>query len=191
MSRKRLHFHLQGRALRPIAGLYLLTILLCPAATSRAATPALSLAPDRGPCTSRVTIRGSDLPPGQAVALSARQTSPPTHQGLAFATTTVAADGSFTLDADMGPLINGCTVGQPPPAGTQYTIFAADDTGRGGSGNVLATAIFTVSASPVPPGLPNTGGGGARSVSQLWLLGLGAFVLPWVMILRRPRRWFR
>lgn len=128
-----------------------------------AAEPILTLEPDHAPCASRVVMRGTSFPPGQAIQLGAIQTTPPNHQGVIFARTTVAVDGTFIVEAEMRLIVGPCVSGQAASDETQFTIYAGTDEGNPGRSTFLATATFTVSSSSTPiPDLPNTGGGGAQ-----------------------------
>ncbi|HEX5504717.1 MAG TPA: hypothetical protein VFW96_19020 [Thermomicrobiales bacterium] len=157
------------RARRLVLALALLLALLAapwPPGAGGAA-PALTLTPDRGPCTGTIAIRGTGLPPGTALALTARRTSPPSDLAVRFTTPTADAGGAFTVVTEVRLIVAGCADATTPAAGTKYTIYlTTNPTGRPG-GALLATAIFTVAAASgaAAPGLPNTGGGSARGWS--------------------------
>lgn len=139
--------------------------VLWPLGVVRAADPALHLEPERGPCAVQnppIVVRGSNFTPGQNIILGVARVG--TDAGVLDPSGTVGADGTFTLQGR----ISGC--GPTTPDGTQFRIYVrrleGPPTGRQSPIEVLATAIFTVSASPSPlPGLPNTGGGGR----QFWM----------------------
>ena len=126
-------------------------VVASPAHTARAA-PSLVLTPDRAPCAGRVTIRGADLPPGQAVALVARQIVPPSDAGRGVVELNAGVDGAFTLDLSVSKLVGECSTNQPPADGTVYAIAVTP--GGKGDGTVYARATLTIGASSAP-GPPN------------------------------------
>lgn len=162
-----------------IPALILLAVLatLClPRAVGAAAS--LSLTPARVSCTGRVTVQGAGLTPGQTVALTARATTPPSGNGLQFATPTVADDGTFRLDLTVSAIMPACLTATPPMAGTAYTIYLTTDSSGRAENALLATAVLTLDTAATP-GLPNTGAGGERTLARagnvgLILLALGA-----------------
>lgn len=164
--------------------------LACAPRAARAAAPTLTLTPDRGPCTTQITLRGEGFPAGRIVNLIAGAEG----DGVAvhFASPAVAADGTLALQADMRRIEGGCGVsgGHQFPAGTRYRFIATTDEP---SSQLLATAFFTLApSSSGTPGLPNTGGGGmAAQDSQAWgLFGGFAFAvgLELVSVTIRRRR---
>lgn len=142
---------------------------------ARAAVPTLALMPDRGPCTTQIMLKGSDFSAGQVVNLTAGVEG--SNQAVRFASPTVAADGTFTLQVDMRRIEGGCGVNGvlQLPEGTRYRIIATTDEQLP---QLLATAFFTLaSSSSSTPGLPNTGGGGTARDERPWMGGLGLLLL--------------
>ncbi len=181
-------------ALVPTVCLLAVAAALWPLGAAQAA-PILTVEPERGPCpvlNPPIVVRGSGFRPGMMIKLlSRRATDGPLVPQPRFGETSVAADGTFSVQGQLF----GCAPGMPD--GTQFVIEAVDPVVPPGAARppVVATATFTVSSSstspPSPPGLPNTGGGGARpwTPQSGGLLG-GAFLLAATVLLcsTRPRR---
>ncbi len=122
---------------------------------AQVANPTLTLEPSRGSCTEQnppITARGVGFTSGETIALIVGAAGG--GQAAESARTTVTADGTFIAQVrllDCGPGVRD---------GVQFVVSARRIEGRN-LGPTLASATFTVSSSP--PGLPNTGSGGARA----------------------------
>ena len=132
-----------------------------PGVAHAAADPVLTLTPDHGSCDTEVALRGTGFPPGQELGIVARRTRPDSDFAITAATPTVAADGTFAVSGRMRNVTPGCPGGRAPDAGTEITFYVVTRE-IDGRGTTLASVVFTAS-SPSPPGLPNTGGGGAQA----------------------------
>ncbi len=177
------------------ANLFAVLALFClPGMAHAAADPALTLEPDRGSCTAQLVIQGANFPPGQVIHLTARAGR--NDVVIQFASSTVAADGTFTLQVDGQDIEPSCRASSGPlvPDGAVYTILGTrDDPQR----TVLARATFTLTTSATrPPGLPNTGAGGTQAhtllpvgslVASGLLVAVGAALLRAARLRRRAR----
>lgn len=125
------------------------------------AAPVLTLEPDTAPCDDRtpgIIVRGQHFPPAQEITLTAFPMR--ANNGVQFASTTVAADGTFAFAVELRLLGIPCGVsGSPPiPPGSQYRISATIALAPPARATPLATTLFTVAAPsparvPTPPGL--------------------------------------
>ena len=131
--------------------------------SSTLAARALTAEPSSDSCPipnqRQVTVRGSGFTPGVGTrfTLTRNRDGAITAANTAAGGQPIAADGTY---ASTIPLV-GC--GPDEPVGTTFTItvteYTPDRTPVNGLG---ASAVFTVTAPGVLPGLPNTGGGGAQ-----------------------------
>ncbi len=146
MSIRSLLLQLYCRSLFLLIFLALL-LLLPPYVAARDDGPSLALAPIQGTCATPIVARGTNFTRGTEVIFTAVQSRPPSNVGAQFGRTTVATDGTFTVDIPRPVVIAGCSGGAPAPAGAQYTISAERVTPQtGDAGGVLASATFTVAA---------------------------------------------
>ncbi len=123
------------------------------AAVYAQATPVLMLDPDYGHCdvpNPLIIARGVGFPAGSTVTLVLIRTRDRmvTREGE----TSVGSNGTFETRVRLA----GCDPSEPE--GSRFD-FSAVSGGRNSGGAPLAGATFTVSSSPLPAGLPNTGGG--------------------------------
>lgn len=160
------------------------------AAVPVAAEPVVSLGPDRGPCATRATLRGTGFPPGQPIRLTVA-TEPRSGRAFGLRPPAVGADGAFALEVDMAIYAGPCRPGSGVPVGTRFIFLVETDEGSPSRlGTLLATAVFTVTASPAAsptpappmPGLPNTGGGSAAT-GQAWSSAWGGLALLLLVVL--------
>ncbi len=159
---RRLWCHILGRLLTLAACLLIVLAATWPTEPVRAdADPTLTLDPDRASCTDRIVVRGRDFLPGQALTLIAFW--PGGGNATPIGRATVPSDGTFAIEVEVREFAGSCEGETALRDGTRFIINAVIDQGPS-LGGPLSTATFTLSsasaASPSPPGLPNTGGGG-------------------------------
>ena len=112
-----------------------------------AAGPVLTLEPERGPCdvpAPVVIARGSNFPPGRTISLMVWRQFPFSDSGAEGATVFVAADGTFTTELRLA------VCGPDDINGARFRVTAQTREGRD-IGPILASAIFTLTASPSGP----------------------------------------
>ena len=118
--------------------------------------PAVTLTPPQIACDSpngTATARGAGFAPGTAVVINV-EVAPP--KGVIAGRATIGDDGTFAVPLQLlGALDCPAT-----PRRVAVEVKAADASGRFGP-PVLASATLVVVGRSMP-GLPNTGGGGAR-----------------------------
>ncbi len=112
-----------------------------------AADPLLTLEPERGACdvpAPTITARGSNFPPGRTISLMVWRQFPFSDVGAEATTVVVGADGTFATELRLV----GCEPGDIN--GARFRVTAQTREGRD-FGPVLASAIFTLTASPSGP----------------------------------------
>ena len=112
------------------------------------AAPTLTLDPERGPCGSRIVVRGAGLPPGSTVSLlGERADGDPRSRTYLSGFLSVAADGSVEAEVQLWCNVDAADA----PDGTQFRIAAVPQRNYGGQfpppSDYLASALFTVSSS--------------------------------------------
>ena len=147
-----------------------------PRLDAAAAQPTMALRPTRGRCevtSPRIAVRGENFPPNILVTITV-------HVPRIGTTTDTVVPGAGEGRTDDNGLLTGtvslANCGPATPDGTQFEAIATQDPRPNGIGPVspnpnpvLARATFTVdtAATPAPPGLPNTGGGGGPRSTPL------------------------
>lgn len=165
-----MHYRFPPRLSLLIIGVLVLVAAL-PSPGAAQVAPTLTLEPGGGPCAANnppLAVLGSGFPAGIAVTvLSRRASDGPSIPRPLIGTATVANDGTFRVQGQLG----GCS--PETPGGTQFVVSALHDPqpANGGPRPTLAEAAYTTSSAPTAaapptapalPRLPSTGGGGTR-----------------------------
>jgi hypothetical protein len=110
-----------------------------PLGAAGAATPTISLDPDRGSCETRPLVRGRGFPANARIAVFSERTNPPGEKVNQVAEATANADGTFSVRL---LVINGDCIDLDNRTleGTEYTFTAVAAT----AGEQSASAIFTI-----------------------------------------------
>lgn len=149
-----------------LVGLAVATDVSAAGATVSAATPNLTLTPDRGPCGVDVTAQGTGFPAGIDVIIHTGSDN-----GPIVGRARVAPDGNFTAVLDT----IGCTAAAPVASGTQLRVVATQDRPVAGDTPLRIYATYTIAGTTgagatgagtvAPAATATTGVGASTAVS--------------------------
>lgn len=121
-----------------LVGLMVATDVSAEGGTASAATPNLTLTPDRGPCGTDVTAQGTGFPAGIDVLIHTGSDN-----GPIVGRARVGPDGGFTAVLDTV----GCTAAAPVANGTQLRVVATQDRPVAGDTPLRIYATYTIAGT--------------------------------------------